>query len=60
MRFYCRNCIILHHGDTGSSMRMVNTIVITLNIWMAIHTLSETDDSSINSNALLLVVMALL
>ena len=41
-------------------MCMVNTKVITSNIWMAIHTLSETDDSGINSDALLLVVMALL
>ena len=41
-------------------MRMVNTMVITLNICMAIRTLSETDDSGINSDTLLLVVMALL
>ena len=41
-------------------MRMVNTMVITLNIWMAIRKLSETDDSGINSDALPLVVMALL
>ena len=39
---------------------MVNTMVITLNICMAIRTLSETDDSGINSDTLLLVVMALL
>ena len=44
--------------ESGGSMRMVNTQVITLNIWMAIRTLSETDDSGINSDALLLVVMA--
>ena len=41
-------------------MHMVNTMVITLNIWMAICTLSETDDSGINSDAFLLIVMALL
>ena len=46
--------------ESGGSMRMVNTMVITLNIWMAIRKLSETDDSGINSDALLLVVMALL
>ena len=44
--------------ESGGSMRMpVNTMVITLNICMAIRELSETD---INSDALLLVVMALL
>ena len=46
--------------ESGGSIRMVNTMVITLNIWMAIRKLSETDDSGINSDALLLVVMALL
>ena len=46
--------------ESGGSMRMVNTMVITLNICMAIHTLNETDDSGINSDTLLLVVMALL
>ena len=46
--------------ESGGSMRMVNTMVITLNIWMAIRKLSETDDSGINSDALLLVVMAFL
>ena len=46
--------------ESGGSMRMVNTMVITLNICMAIRTLSETDDSGINSDTLLLVVMALL
>ena len=46
--------------ESGGSMHMVNTMVITLNIWMAIRKLSETDDSGINSDALLLVVMALL
>ena len=43
--------------ESGGSMRMVNTMVVTLNICMAIRELSETD---INSDALLLVVMALL
>ena len=46
--------------ESGGSMRMVNTMVITLNTCMAIRTLSETDDSGINSSALLLVVMMLL
>ena len=46
--------------ESGGSMRMVNTMVITLYTWMAMRTLSETDDSGINSDALLLVVMALL
>ena len=46
--------------ESGGSMRMVNTMVITLNICMAIRTFSETDDSGINSDTLLLVVMALL
>ena len=46
--------------ESGGSMLMVNTMVITLNICMAIRTLSETDDSGINSDALLLVVMVLL
>ena len=46
--------------ESDGSMRMVNTMVITLNICMAIRTLSETDDSGINSDTLLLVVMALL
>ena len=41
-------------------MRMVNAMVITLNICMAICTLSETDDSGINSDALLLVVMGVI
>ena len=41
-------------------MRMVNTMVITLNICMALRMLSQTDDSGINSDALLLVVMVLL
>ena len=55
----------LHHftswwNPVVRNMRMVNTMVITLNIWMAIRKLSETDDSGINSDALLLVVMALL
>ena len=35
-------------------------MIIPLNICMAIRTLSETDDSYINSDALLLVVMVLL
>ena len=60
MRFYCGNCIIYVMVESGGSMRVVNTMVITLNIWMAIRKLSETDDSGINSDALLLVVMALL
>ena len=46
--------------ESGGRMRMVNTMVITLNICMAIRELSETDNSGINSDALLLVVMALL
>ena len=46
--------------DSGGSMHMVNTMVITLKICMAIRTLSETDNSGINSSALLLVVMMLL
>ena len=46
--------------ESGGSMHMVNTMVITLNICMAIRTLSETDNSGINSSALLLVVMMLL
>ena len=46
--------------EFDGSMRMVNTMVITLNICMAIRTLSETDNSGINSDTLLLVVMALL
>ena len=46
--------------ESGGSMRMVNIMVITLNICMAIRTLSETDDSGINSDTLLLVMMALL
>ena len=46
--------------ESSGSMCMVNTMVITLNICMAIRTLSETDNSGINSDTLLLVVMALL
>ena len=46
--------------ESGGSMRIVNIMVITLNICMAIRTLSETDDSGINSDALLLAVMVLL
>ena len=42
--------------ESGGSMRMVNTMVITLNICMTIRTLSETDNSGINSDALLLVM----
>ena len=45
--------------ESGGSMRMVNTMVITLNICMAIRTLSENDNSGINFSALLLVVMLL-
>ena len=30
MRFYCGNCIILRRVESGGSMRMVNTMVITL------------------------------
>ena len=46
--------------ESSGSMHMVNTIVITLNICMAIRTLNETDNSGINSDTLLLVVMVLL
>ena len=46
--------------ESGGSMCMVNTMVITLNICMAIRTLSEADDSGINSDTLLLVVIVLL
>ena len=35
-------------SGTGGSMRMVNTMVIPLNVCMAIRLLSETDDSYIN------------
>ena len=35
-------------------------MMITFNICMAIRTLNETDNSGINSDALLLVVMVLL
>ena len=45
--------------ESGGSMRMVNTMVITLNICMTIRTLSENDNSGINFSALLLVVMLL-
>ena len=46
--------------ESSGSMRIVNTMVITLNICMAICTPSETDDSGINSDTLLLAVMVLL
>ena len=46
--------------ESGGSMRIVNTMVITLNICMAICTPSEIDNSAINSDTLLLVVMVLL
>ena len=60
MRFYAETASFYVRVESGGSMRMVNTMVITLNIWMAIRKLSETDDSGINSDALPLVVMALL
>ena len=46
--------------ESGGSMHMVNTMVITSNICMAIRTLSDTDKPGINSDTLLLVVMVLL
>ena len=46
--------------ESGGSMCRVNTMIITFNICMAIRTLNETDNSGINSDALLLVVMVLL
>ena len=46
--------------ESSGSMHMVNTMVITLDICMVKRMLSETDDSGINSNTLLLVVMVLL
>ena len=45
--------------ESGGSMCRVNTMVITFNICMAMRTLNETDNSGINSDALLLVVMVL-
>ena len=60
MWFYCGTASFYVTVESGGSVRMVKTMVITLNIWMAICTLSETDDSGINSDALLLVVMALI
>ena len=60
MRFHCGYASFYLTVESGGSMCMVNTMVITLNIWMAIHILSETDNLGINFDALLLAVMALL
>ena len=52
MQLYSGNYVKV---ESGVSMLKVNTE----NICMVIHTLSETDNSVINSEALLLVVMVL-